>query len=211
MSQVESPPNPLSQAQSAVNPRHSAAPVDGAQCYTPPASRSLSLSPSSTAPSAEPKSWRHGEKRGRQDTHTQISRETHLSANTDDTCDTSDEDPRPARRRKLHLIPAAVTAPLHILSPSTTSLEAGDVQLEADHKYSPILVDNEHRRSSRSSRSPSTAADAVSAAEYQEWSFQGFLKRTKIGDNITYNLEFKLPSVTEYLHLPISPETFGIR
>jgi len=41
-------------------------------------------------------------------------------------------------------------------------------------------------------------------AEYQEWPFQGFLKRTKIGDNVTYNLEFKLPSISERLHLLIN-------
>ena len=44
------------------------------------------------------------------------------------------------------------------------------------------------------------------AAEYEEWPFQGFLKRTKIGDDVTYNLEFKLPSMSEHLHLPINPE-----
>ena len=47
--------------------------------------------------------------------HTKISSETH-PANTDDnhnTCDTSDEDPRPAKRRKPRSAPA-VTAPLHL-------------------------------------------------------------------------------------------------
>ncbi|KAH6716257.1 hypothetical protein BKA61DRAFT_461898, partial [Leptodontidium sp. MPI-SDFR-AT-0119] len=53
-------------------------------------------------------------------------------------------------------------------------------------------------------------AKAVPAAEYQEWPFQGFLKRTKIGDNVTYNLEFKLPSISKHLHLPINPKTLDI-
>ena len=49
------------------------------------------------------------------------------------------------------------------------------------------------------------ASEAVPVAEYQEWPFQGFLKRIRIGDDVTYNLEFKLPSISEYLHLPINP------
>jgi len=38
---------------------------------------------------------------------------------------------------------------------------------------------------------------------YQEWPFLGFFKRTKIGDDVTYNLEFKLPSISEHLYLSI--------
>ncbi|KAH8744635.1 hypothetical protein BGZ57DRAFT_718339, partial [Hyaloscypha finlandica] len=68
---------------------------------------------------------------------------------------------------------------------------------------SSTFVDKSHRHASRSSRSPSTAAEAVPVAEYQEWPFQGFLKYTRIGDDVTYNLEFKLPSISEHLHLPI--------
>jgi hypothetical protein len=49
------------------------------------------------------------------------------------------------------------------------------------------------------------ALEAVAVAEYQEWPFQGFFKRIRIGDNVTYNLEFKLPSISEHLHLPIDP------
>jgi hypothetical protein len=44
----------------------------------------------------------------------------------------------------------------------------------------------------------------------QEWLFQGFLKRIRIGDDVTYNLEFKLPSISEHLHLPISPAALDI-
>jgi hypothetical protein len=44
-------------------------------------------------------------------------------------------------------------------------------------------------------------------AEYQEWPFQGFLKRTKIGDKTIYNLEFQLPHVSEHLH----SEALGMR
>ncbi|KUJ10992.1 uncharacterized protein LY89DRAFT_595445, partial [Mollisia scopiformis] len=40
--------------------------------------------------------------------------------------------------------------------------------------------------------------------------FQGFLKRTKIGDDITYDLELKLPPTSEHLHLPINPAALDI-
>jgi len=54
------------------------------------------------------------------------------------------------------------------------------------------------------------AAEAVPVAEYQEWPLQGFLKRTKIGDDMMYNLEFKLPSISEHFHLPINPLALDI-
>jgi hypothetical protein len=44
-------------------------------------------------------------------------------------------------------------------------------------------------------------------AEYQEWPFQGFLKRTKIGNKTIYNLEFQLPHIQEHLH----SEALGMR
>ena len=54
------------------------------------------------------------------------------------------------------------------------------------------------------------ASEIVPVAEYQEWPFQGFLKYTRIGDDVTYNLEFKLPSISEHLHLPIDPKALDI-
>ncbi|KAN0098257.1 hypothetical protein V8E51_013920 [Hyaloscypha variabilis] len=51
---------------------------------------------------------------------------------------------------------------------------------------------------------------AVPVAEYQEWPFQDFLKCTRIGDDVTYNLEFKLPSISEHFHLPINPAALDI-
>ncbi len=47
-------------------------------------------------------------------------------------------------------------------------------------------------------------------AEYEEWPFQGFLKRTKIGSETTYKLEFKLEHLPELLELPIPPHTLDI-
>jgi hypothetical protein len=38
---------------------------------------------------------------------------------------------------------------------------------------------------------------------------QGF-KRTKIGDDVTFNLEFKLPSISEHFHFPINPPALDI-
>jgi hypothetical protein len=50
----------------------------------------------------------------------------------------------------------------------------------------------------------------VPIAEYQEWPFQGFLKHTKIGSEITYNLEFKLPCILGRLNMLINPEALDI-
>jgi hypothetical protein len=42
-------------------------------------------------------------------------------------------------------------------------------------------------------------------AEYREWPFQGFLKRTTIGNQTIYNLEFELPCIPEHLNLSLHP------
>ncbi|TVY65586.1 hypothetical protein LSUE1_G006242 [Lachnellula suecica] len=46
--------------------------------------------------------------------------------------------------------------------------------------------------------------------EYREWPFQGFLKSTRLGDDVMYNLEFKLSSISEYFYLPIDPNALDI-
>jgi hypothetical protein len=56
---------------------------------------------------------------------------------------------------------------------------------------------------SQTSRSPSTIRESALIAEYQEWPFEGFLKRTRIRDETTYNLEFKLLCMPKLLSLPI--------
>jgi hypothetical protein len=71
-------------------------------------------------------------------------------------------------------------------------------------------LNDEQHRISRTSRSPSTLTESVPIAEYQEWPFQGFLKRTKIGSETTYNLEFKLPCISGRLNLPFNPEALHI-
>jgi hypothetical protein len=90
-----------------------------------------------------------------------------------DEDDEEDEEPRPAKRRKR------------------------DSQLT---RQTPVEVEH---HISQTSRSPSATRDPIPVAEYQEWPFQGFLKRTRIGTETTYNLVFKLPCVSKLLQLPI--------
>jgi hypothetical protein len=71
-------------------------------------------------------------------------------------------------------------------------------------------VDNDHY-TPRTSRSPSITVESALVAEYREWPFQGFLKRTKIGNETTYNLEFQLSHIPEHLHLPVLSEALGMR
>jgi len=109
----------------------------------------------------------------------------------------------------------AVTPPLHLRrslpgkSPPTTRPEIDEAQSQDDHGCSSTFVGEQHC-ASRTSRSPSAVSEAVPVAEYQEWPFQGFLKRIRIGDDVTFNLEFKLPSISEHLHLPIDPKALDI-
>jgi hypothetical protein len=147
--------------------------------------------------------------------YTEISSDTHHSVNTDDNhnaYDTSDENPRPAKRRKPRSA-RAVAPPLHLRRspppPPTTRAEIDEARSQDDHGCLSTFIDEQHC-ASRTTRSPSTAAEAVPVAEYQEWPFQGFLKRIRIGDEVTFNLEFKLSSTSEQLHLPIDPKALDI-
>jgi len=72
-----------------------------------------------------------------------------------------------------------------IVALSTTRSKINDAQLQADYGHLLNFVDKSHRNASRNSRSPPAAPEAIPVAEYQEWLLQGFLKRTKIGDNTT--------------------------
>lgn len=91
--------------------------------------------------------------------------------------------------------------PRPIVVPSTASPEV-DAQPQANNGCSAILINNEPNSASQTSRNPYTGAE-VPVAEYQEWSFQGFVKYTWIRNDVTYYLEFKLPSIIEHVHLPI--------
>jgi hypothetical protein len=127
-----------------------------------------------------------GEKR-RQPDETEIGSDIYhpeASGCSHNTGDEDNEDPRPAKRRRL---------------PST------DNALIRPDEPAPVANDDHHPL--RTSRSPSVTVESVLVAEYQEWPFRGFLKRTKIGNKTVYNLEFQLPYVPEYLH----SEALGIR
>lgn len=76
-------------------------------------------------------------------------------------------------------------------------------------RHSPAASSGTHCHSLRSAQSPSLVEPAPTA-EYQEWPFQGFLKRTKIGKDAIYNLEFRLEDVPEHLHFPVLSEALGI-
>jgi len=88
--------------------------------------------------------------------------------------------------------------------------EMNEARSQAEHGHLPTPADDEHHHTPRTARSPSAPAESALVAEYQEWPFQGFLKRTKIGNETTYNLEFQLPRIPERLYLPIQSEALGI-
>jgi hypothetical protein len=154
----------------------------------------------------------------------EIDSDTHYATNSDDTqnaYNTSDEDPRPAKRRKPRSAPAVTpttsqehTQELGQLGPlvacSSATPEIDEAQPQVIYKRPSTFVDNSHQHAPRPSRSPSVASETAAVAEYWEWPFQGFLKSIRIGDNITYNLEFKLPSTPEDLQLPIDPRSLDI-
>ena len=89
----------------------------------------------------------------------------------------------------------------------------GDAQSRANHEHPPTLADDgqHHHHPPRASRSPSATVESAPVAEYQKWPFQGFLKRTKIGNETTYNLEFQLLHIPEHLHLPVLSDALGMR
>jgi hypothetical protein len=179
----------------------------------------------------EPKWGKQGEKRRRQDGKEEVSSNIHHSEGSDCSHNTNDEDveddeddeePRPAKRRKLPLAPthksltplnhnskARLRQPHSRTPPLAMQLEVDDTQSQADPKNPPTPVDDEHHIS-RTPRSPSAPTESVPIAEYQEWPFQGFLKRTKIGSETTYNLEFKLPHISGRLNQPINPKALHI-
>ncbi|KAH6701257.1 hypothetical protein BKA61DRAFT_182525 [Leptodontidium sp. MPI-SDFR-AT-0119] len=218
-----SSPYPLSQAQREVLLRHSATPISDEHRYASRTSRSSSA-PADAALGLEDEPATR--KRGHQDMHTETSSDTHHSVNTDDhhnTCDTNDEDPRPAKRRKprlastvtpttsrRHALKVHVRQPGPFVALSTATPEIDDAQLQVDHECQSTFVVNSHQHASRPSRSPSAASEATPNTEHRQWPFQGFLKCTRTGDDVTYNLEFKLPSVSEYVHIPIAPAALEI-
>jgi hypothetical protein len=175
---------------------------------------------------------KQGEKRRRQDGTEEVSSDIHLpegsncshnKTNEHAEEEEDDEEPRPAKRRKMSTAPThkAPTPPLNynsmahfrqphsITPPLVTQLEINDTQPQVHLGNSPIPVDDEHYIP-QTPRSPSAPTESITIAKYQEWPFQGFVKRTKIGNDTTYNLEFKLACISEALNLPINLEVLDI-
>ncbi|APA15664.1 predicted protein [Sclerotinia sclerotiorum 1980 UF-70] len=71
--------------------------------------------------------------------------------------------------------------------------------------HSRTTSDGNHCYSPSSPINP-TYAEPATTTEYREWPFQGFLKRTIIGNDTIYTLEFQLQHVPEHLHLPVIAE-----
>jgi hypothetical protein len=125
------------------------------------------------------------------------------------------EKPRTAKRRRLRTVPAVSTSlgvrrSRPCLSPSTASHEVNNVQPRASYKCASTLVDDGQHNASRTSQSPSITKAAVLAAEYEEFAFHGLLKCTRIGEDMTYNIQFTLPLISELLKPPINPEALAI-
>lgn len=155
------------------------------------------------------------EKRRHQDEVEEISSDIHnskSSIHSHDTNDEDDKDLRLAKRRKLSLVPmpSCFGRPDSLTPSSPTQLEMDNAQSQVEQEYPPILVDYEYHHTSQTSRSPSATIESVPIAEHQEWPFQGFLKCTRIGNDTTYNLEFKLPCISGPLDLPIDPEILAM-
>jgi hypothetical protein len=120
---------------------------------------------------------------------------------TDDEDEEEDEDFRPAKRRKLP--PVSAKEALEAARERNLKLDIGRpcrrtsptfIQIEMDDRH----TQTEDRDTLPPSRSPSAIAEVL-AAEYEEWPLHGFLKRTRIGSTLLFNLEFHLTHVPEHL------------
>jgi hypothetical protein len=106
--------------------------------------------------------------------------------------------------------PASRLGRPHSFTPSSTTQPEIDESLsQADHAHPPTPVDNDHYSTPQTSRSPSAMVESTPVTEYQEWPFQGFLKRTRIFNQKTYNLEFAFPRTSEHFHLSLHSEVLG--
>jgi len=105
--------------------------------------------------------------------------------------DDEDEDARPPSRRKRR----------RMSSDTTETLPRKKIR-------TPSAVAQAH---TCTSQSPSSDGDSMLGADYQEWPFQGFLKRTRIGRETTYNLEFRLPDLPDSFRPSIDLESLNCR
>jgi len=152
--------------------------------------------------------------------HSESSCHGHNTNDDGDRDDEEDENPRPTKQRRLFPAPPDMppTPPLeqssprpclarsHNVTPSATQFEIGNAQSQTDLAHPLTSVNNDHHYTPPSSRSPSDMEESASAAEYQEWPLEGFLKRVTIGNRITYNLQFSLSHVPEHLNASLHSE-----
>ncbi|APA10719.1 hypothetical protein sscle_06g054890 [Sclerotinia sclerotiorum 1980 UF-70] len=97
-----------------------------------------------------------------------------------------------------HITSSSFTAPSTMIDSSTSNFGG----------HSPAISDGNHCYPPPSSVNPICAKPATTT-EYRECPFQGFLKRTIIGNDTTYTLEFQLQHVPGHLHLPVIAEALG--
>lgn len=167
----------------------------------------------------EPQKQR-GEKRRHRDAPEEDSSNIRQSEGDEhNTGSEEDEEPRPTKRRKrlsassslAHTLPLEHSATSYLRRPcrpraapsSTAQHKRGKPPPQAARLHLSAAEDDEHYCTPPASRSPSATATPESApfAEYQEWPFQGFLKRVTIRGQTIYNLEFSLLCNTEYFNL----------
>ncbi|APA11291.1 hypothetical protein sscle_07g060610 [Sclerotinia sclerotiorum 1980 UF-70] len=146
----------------------------------------------------------------------------HLSETGNERDGESNDDARPAKQRRTRSLPInneqtssrrnggeGRLLPRHITSSSSTAPSTMiDSSTSNFGGHSPAISDSNHCYSLSSPVSPICAEPAITT-EYREWPFQGFLKRTIIGNDTTYTLEFQLQHVPEHLHLPVIAEALG--
>lgn len=88
-----------------------------------------------------------------------------------------------------------------------SSLKISNASSQTEHEHLSSSTDNK-RSFRKSQRQLFFTTASVPAAQYQKWVFTGFLKRITISDEMLYNLEFKLPQISQHIHLLIHSEVF---
>jgi len=86
-------------------------------------------------------------------------------------------------------------------------LKISNASSQTKHEHLSSLTDNK-RSFRKSQRQLLFTTTSVSAAQYQKWVFTDFLKCITISDKMLYNLKFKLPQISQHIHLLIHSEVF---
>lgn len=100
-----------------------------------------------------------------------------------------DEDYRPAKRQTLLSHLQSQSRPTSIvLDPKSDDLDSSKIS----DKLTPVSGNYCYYSRSSRGRGVSAPVEITPTEEFQQWPFQGFLKRVCIGDEIIYNLECTL-------------------